>query len=675
MTLYLHIGHCKTGTTAFQHWLSKNRLQLMARGLLYPTTGILSDQHYLLADYFKDTRDSAFVQDTNLFERFIDELAAWKGDAIVSSEHFALYSRVEIERLAKALTLPTVVIIGLRDQLNWASSMYSEVIRWGYCGNYNEYLVDLAPGLDYDNLLKQWDACFGRENIRVIPYSTGIHFRILAESGHVWDLENNASRPERVHVSLPPALVEAQRRCNVMGARNENINSELERILSACNKGHIKFTKNWKVPSDLIELFIQAHSSNELIAERYRLSEPFFEYGFTKAMAQNHQAGYEPGQSLPDELVNCLTSSMLPCAASYLPATAKKDNSSAVKHESKFGKEDDDANERMIQDLYLALFRRAPPPSAMIYWLDRIQSGSRVQGVVHELVHSEEAIMFRREKLFAPPGHRSSPILNVGLASTYIAKIESSPSPPFLPEIAVDRDLMETHWRELLPFLKEMPFPEFESDAFRYHLNNGSFVYGDGLMLNAMLRRYQSRKIVIVDCAWALACALDTAEFQLNADLDIVIIARERHEVDELARSEQQRYRFFEGEIQDAPYYIFDDLQRDDIVLLSTSNVLRTGGDLSFVLFDLLPRLRPGVLVQFCDMFWPFEYPRKWIIDDNRSWNAIYAVRAFLSGRRDWAVVMFNDYLAAVSPQLVHESYPVFLKGPGGALWIRKECD
>jgi hypothetical protein len=82
--------------------------------------------------------------------------------------------------------------------------------------------------------------------------------------------------------------------------------------------------------------------------------------------------------------------------------------------------------------------------------------------------------------------------------------------------------------------------------------------------------------------------------------------------------------------------------------------------------------LASGTLVHFHDMFWPFEYPRGWVIEEKRSWNELYAVRAFLSDNDTWMVAFFNDYFGKLEGPLVETTYPDFLKNPGGALWLRR---
>ena len=71
-------------------------------------------------------------------------------------------------------------------------------------------------------------------------------------------------------------------------------------------------------------------------------------------------------------------------------------------------------------------------------------------------------------------------------------------------------------------------------------------------------------------------------------------------------------------------------------------------------------------------MFWPFEYPRSWAIDENRSWNELYAVRALLMNNDHWKIIMFNDWFGKFKHELISNTFPSFLRNPGSALWLQR---
>jgi hypothetical protein len=120
------------------------------------------------------------------------------------------------------------------------------------------------------------------------------------------------------------------------------------------------------------------------------------------------------------------------------------------------------------------------------------------------------------------------------------------------------------------------------------------------------------------------------------------------------------------------PVELFQQLQCGDFLFIDSTHIVRTGSDVCFELFEILPRLAPGVIVHFHDIFWPFEYSRDWVVDENRSWNELYALRAFLTDNRNWGIMFFNDYFAKLERPLIENTFPTFLRNAGGALWMQR---
>ena len=75
---------------------------------------------------------------------------------------------------------------------------------------------------------------------------------------------------------------------------------------------------------------------------------------------------------------------------------------------------------------------------------------------------------------------------------------------------------------------------------------------------------------------------------------------------------------------------MFEKLEAGDVLFIDSSHVAKTGSDVNYLFFEVLPRLRRGVRVHVHDIFLPIEYPRDWVIDENRSWNEQYVLRALL---------------------------------------------
>jgi hypothetical protein len=117
---------------------------------------------------------------------------------------------------------------------------------------------------------------------------------------------------------------------------------------------------------------------------------------------------------------------------------------------------------------------------------------------------------------------------------------------------------------------------------------------------------------------------------------------------------------------------LFESLAADDVLFVDSSHVAKIGSDVCFILFEILPRLAPGVVVHFHDVFWPLEYPRSWAVEQLRGWNEIYFLRSFLMYNTSFEIMFFNSYFASRHEGLALQTCPDFMKNPGGGLWLRK---
>ncbi|MGV9314054.1 class I SAM-dependent methyltransferase [Streptomyces sp. NPDC003691] len=64
--------------------------------------------------------------------------------------------------------------------------------------------------------------------------------------------------------------------------------------------------------------------------------------------------------------------------------------------------------------------------------------------------------------------------------------------------------------------------------------------------------------------------------------------------------------------LQEADPRVFEELEPGDILFLDGSHRLHMGSDVMVFFFEVLPRLKPGVLIQVHDIMLPADYPDSW---------------------------------------------------------------
>jgi hypothetical protein len=178
--------------------------------------------------------------------------------------------------------------------------------------------------------------------------------------------------------------------------------------------------------------------------------------------------------------------------------------------------------------------------------------------------------------------------------------------------------------------------------------------------------------MIEIGSGWSSACALDTIERYLDNKTTVTFIEPFPTLLRSLIGETRNECTIHETRVQNVDLAIFDELKSGDILFIDSTHVLNTGSDVHFELFDVLQRVREGVYVHIHDIFWPFEYPEQWVVEENRSWNEVYALRAFLMNNDSWDIVFFNDYFAKIEEDTIQSTCPSFLKKGGGSLWLRR---
>ncbi|MGD1072897.1 MAG: class I SAM-dependent methyltransferase [Bryobacteraceae bacterium] len=81
--------------------------------------------------------------------------------------------------------------------------------------------------------------------------------------------------------------------------------------------------------------------------------------------------------------------------------------------------------------------------------------------------------------------------------------------------------------------------------------------------------------------------------------------------------------------IEDAAPDTFDELRGGDMLFIDNSHRVFQNGDVTVFFLEILPRLKPGVLVYIHDIFLPFDYPTVWA---HRHYSEQYLLAAYLLG-------------------------------------------
>jgi predicted O-methyltransferase YrrM len=224
--------------------------------------------------------------------------------------------------------------------------------------------------------------------------------------------------------------------------------------------------------------------------------------------------------------------------------------------------------------------------------------------------------------------------------------------------------------------LRDVP-ADMPSGRPRYHWDNDFWSGADAVIHYGLLRDAKPRRVVEVGCGWSsllMAEALARNEEEGAPPASVVQI--EPYPRRELLRALPSDWALHQSILQRAPLEVFDELDEGDVCFYDGSHVARVASDVVWFFFEVVPRLRPGVLIHVHDVFWPADYPDQWVFERAQTWNEQYLLQAFLMYNDRFAPLLcvsalMDAFRAEVTGML--EGLPA-ARG-GGSVWLRRLPD
>lgn len=271
---------------------------------------------------------------------------------------------------------------------------------------------------------------------------------------------------------------------------------------------------------------------------------------------------------------------------------------------------------------------------------------------------------------FAPPGHYYSPIpSDEDIERWNKTRAAASELPGMDLRLEAQKDFVASLARNYA----QIPFQAQAGAGLRYHFENGFYSYADAILLHLILRQLQPRQIVEIGSGFSSAVMLDTRELFLADATKLTFIEPYADRLKGLLhRDDAQHCIIIEKTVQDVGWKIFTALESGDVLFVDSSHVSKAGSDVNFLIFEVFPRLRPGVWIHIHDVFPDFDYPEEWL-RGGRAWNESYLIRAFLQFNDSFEIILLGPLCINQNRDWFQAHMPDCLKNPGGSLWLRRK--
>lgn len=213
------------------------------------------------------------------------------------------------------------------------------------------------------------------------------------------------------------------------------------------------------------------------------------------------------------------------------------------------------------------------------------------------------------------------------------------------PRFVYDKDFNTSTSRSLLidfrvpqqmAFLNELKFIEelahfpakgkLNSGSFFYE--NPSFSYGDAEMYYLFIRNLKPKRIIEIGSGYSTLIAVEAIKANRVDGFITELTCIEPYEFSWLESIKE--VTVLRKKVEDVPLDYFTQLEKGDFLFIDSSHIIRPGNDVLFEYLNLLPILKPGVIIHIHDIFSPYHYLQEWLVSMKRFWNEQYLLEAYL---------------------------------------------
>lgn len=220
-----------------------------------------------------------------------------------------------------------------------------------------------------------------------------------------------------------------------------------------------------------------------------------------------------------------------------------------------------------------------------------------------------------------------------------------------------------------------LSIPLHSDGSLSFYYQNDSFLSGDAEFLFNIIRHYRPRKLIEIGCGNSTLMMIEAIvkNRQKDPSYSCEHIAIEPFNAPWL---ESLGIKPIRKLVEDVDPELFQSLDRNDILFIDSSHMIRPQGDVLREYLELLPSLRNGVLIHVHDIFSPKDYLDLWVLKQVRFWNEQYLLEAFLTLNDQFEVIGALNYLHHHYRAQLCSKCPILASEPEGrepgSFWMRR---
>lgn len=219
-------------------------------------------------------------------------------------------------------------------------------------------------------------------------------------------------------------------------------------------------------------------------------------------------------------------------------------------------------------------------------------------------------------------------------------------------------------------------FPMKKGNKNNFYFQNSGFSCGDAEILYSMIRYLKPKKIIEVGSGNSTLMSLNAIRKNRQEDKEYRCDFYCIEPFEQPWLEAKKEIKVLRKKVEEVDLNFFLKLEKNDILFIDSSHVIRPQGDVLYEYQEILPALQTGVVIHIHDIFTPRDYPKEWLIDEVRLWNEQYLLEGYLTNNSEVEIICALNYLKHNYWDAISAKCPILKKhkeAEPGSFWIRKK--
>ena len=207
-------------------------------------------------------------------------------------------------------------------------------------------------------------------------------------------------------------------------------------------------------------------------------------------------------------------------------------------------------------------------------------------------------------------------------------------------------------------------------NQLEYYYKAEIFTFGDAEYLYNIIRLFRPKKIIEIGSGYSTLMSKNAIRKNIEDNIEYncehtCIEPYQNNWLKEIG------VNLIIKKVEEVELDVFKSLQKNDILFIDSTHIIRPQGDVLYEYLEILPTLNKGVLIHIHDIFTPKDYRDIWVGEN--FWNEQYLLEAFLSFNKDFRIIGATNYLSHKYSELFSGKCPMYKKFPDaepGSFWM-----